>query len=92
MTEPNTQAIEAAILNQVDAGAAGATICPSDVARNLWAATEWRDHMDTVRAAAARLAEAGEIVATQHGTVVDVRSARGPIRLGRPVDTVSDNG
>ncbi|MES1948101.1 hypothetical protein C84B14_12156 [Salinisphaera sp. C84B14] len=40
--------------------------------------------MDEVRAAAARLIDTGEIVATQGGRPVDIRNARGPIRLGRP--------
>lgn len=55
------------------------SICPSEVARA--AAEDWRPLMDDVRAAAAELAEEGKIVVTQRGKVVDVRTARGPVRL-----------
>ncbi|WP_348765471.1 DUF3253 domain-containing protein [uncultured Salinisphaera sp.] len=86
MTDSGYNAIETAILEGVDARRRGATICPSEVARGLWSANEWRDHMDEVRAAAARLIDAGEIVATQGGWPVNIRNARGPIRLGRPTE------
>ena len=56
------------------------TICPSEAARAL-DAEAWRAQMDRVRAAAAALADHGEIEATQRGEVIDVRTARGPIRL-----------
>ena len=86
MTVSAYNAIETAILEGVDARRRGATICPSEVARGLWSANEWRGHMDEVRAAAARLIDTGEIVATQGGRPVDIRNARGPIRLGRPTE------
>jgi len=60
-----------------------ATICPSEAARAL-APEAWRDQMDAVRAAAAAMADRGELAVTQRGEVVDVRTARGPIRLRRP--------
>ena len=84
MIDNRFDAIETAILERVHEREPGATICPSEVARGLWAANEWRSRMDDVRAAAARLAESGEIVATQHGAAVDIRTVRGPIRIGRP--------
>jgi hypothetical protein len=40
--------------------------------------------MDEVRAAAGRLAGSGHIEVAQHGVQVDIRTARGPIRIGRP--------
>ncbi|ERJ18164.1 hypothetical protein SSPSH_002941 [Salinisphaera shabanensis E1L3A] len=89
MTDDRSDTIETAILERVHAREPGATICPSEVARGLWAANEWRSRMDDVRAAAARLAEAGDVVATQHGATVDIRTARGPIRIGRPADNAS---
>lgn len=57
----------------------GKTICPSEAAKAL--AEDWRPRMDEVRRAAQRLIDAGAIVATQHGQVIDPASARGPVRL-----------
>lgn len=74
--------LEAEITAQVIARGAGKTICPSEVARAL--AEEWRDLMPAVRAAGAVLAARGEIVVTQKGTVVDLATARGPVRFGLP--------
>ena len=72
----------AAILALLDERAAGATICPSEVARAL--DSDWRPLMDEVRAAAAGLVTEGKVEVTQGGAVVDLASARGPIRLRRP--------
>jgi len=60
--------------------ATGATICPSEAARAL-DPDAWRARIDEVREAAFALADAGEIEVTQHGAVVDGRTARGPVRL-----------
>lgn len=76
--------IEAAIRELLAARSPGATICPSEAARALWPAPAWRERMDDVRAVAFALADAGELVVTQRGEVVDGRTARGPIRLRRP--------
>lgn len=84
MTDNRSDTIETAILECVHAREPGATICPSEVARGLWPANEWRSRMDEVRAAAGRLAGSGHIEVTQHGVQVDIRTARGPIRIGRP--------
>jgi hypothetical protein len=76
-------ALEAAIRHLLavrDAKRAGATICPSDAAR-LVGGDDWREWMDAAREAARRLVARGEIVVTQRGQVVDLASARGPIRL-----------
>jgi hypothetical protein len=40
--------------------------------------------MDDVRAAAARLADRGEVEVTQRGRKVDVGTARGPVRIRFP--------
>ena len=72
----------AAILALLDERAEGATICPSEVARAL--ADDWRPLMDEVRDAAAGLVTEGMVEVTQGGSVVDLASARGPIRLRRP--------
>jgi hypothetical protein len=60
-----------------------ASICPSDAARAL-DPEGWRDLMPVARSAAGRLAAAGEVEVTQGGEVVDVATARGPVRIRRP--------
>jgi Protein of unknown function (DUF3253) len=58
------------------------TICPSEAARVLAGESDFRPYMETVREAAAQLADAGRIEVTQKGRPVDVADVRGPIRLG----------
>jgi hypothetical protein len=41
--------------------------------------------MPAARAAAGRLAAAGQVEVTQRGEVVDVATARGPVRVRRPL-------
>ena len=60
-----------------------ATICPSEAARAV-DPDGWRDLMPEARAAAGRLADTGAVEVTQGGEVVDVRTARGPVRVRRP--------
>jgi hypothetical protein len=74
--------LEQAILDLLDQRAPDATICPSEVAR-LRGGDDWRALMEPVRAAAARLAAQGELDVTQGGHVVDVRTAKGPVRIRR---------
>jgi hypothetical protein len=74
--------LQQAILDLLDQRRAGATICPSDAARAV-GGDDWRPLMDDARAAAQRLVEAGEVVITQGGAVVDLASARGPVRIRR---------
>ena len=62
---------------------AGATICPSEAARVV-DPQGWRELMPAARAAAGRLAAAGRVEVTQRGEVVDVGTARGPVRIRRP--------
>lgn len=76
--------LERTMLRLVDERAPDRTICPSDVARAVGDADSWRSLMDATRAVAARLADAGEVVVTQRGEIVDVRTARGPVRIRRP--------
>ncbi len=75
--------LEQAISDLLDLRRAGTTICPSEAARHV-DAEEWRDLMPAARAAAGRLAAAGRVEVTQGGTVVDVTTARGPVRIRRP--------
>ena len=58
------------------------TICPSEAARSL-DEENFRDLMPAVREAAGELVAEGAIDVTQGGEVVDLESARGPIRLRR---------
>lgn len=74
--------LEEAILALLASRRVGSTICPSDAARAV-EPTHWRGLMDAARAAAARLVAAGRVEVTQGGQVVDVRTARGPVRIRR---------
>ncbi|MTD16905.1 DUF3253 domain-containing protein [Nakamurella sp. YIM 132087] len=77
---PADTALESEILRLLDERAAGATICPSEVARNL-GGKDWRASMEPARQAARRLVAAGEVEITQGGAVVDPSTAKGPIRI-----------
>jgi hypothetical protein len=62
----------------------GKTICPSEAARAVAgseARDTWEPLMEPAREAAQQLVAAGKILVTQHGDVVDGRTAKGPIRL-----------
>ncbi|MET0818474.1 MAG: DUF3253 domain-containing protein [Solirubrobacteraceae bacterium] len=75
--------IEAAILGLLARRDPGRTICPSDAARELAGDEDFRPLMEPVRAAAAGLVGEGRIEVTQGGEVVDLATARGPIRIRR---------
>lgn len=75
--------LERTILSLLDQRAPTATICPSDAARAVGTAEGWRDLMDPAREAAGRLVDEGLVEITQGGTVVDLATARGPIRIRR---------
>jgi hypothetical protein len=75
--------LEQAIDALLDDRRAGATICPSEAARAV-DPEGWRELMPAARAAAGRLAAAGQVEVTQRGEVVDVATARGPVRVRRP--------
>ncbi len=87
------QQLEEAILELLEHRAPSATICPSEAARTVAQAggtggeegdgDAWRDLMPAARAAAGRLVERGEVEVTQRGRVVDVATARGPVRIRR---------
>ena len=81
--------LESTILSLLDSRAPTASICPSDAARAAGTPDDWRSLMGPAREAARRLVEAGEVVITQGGEVVDLATAQGPIRIRRrttPVD------
>lgn len=75
--------LEQAISRLLDRRRQGASICPSDAARDV-APEGWRDLMPAARAAAGRMAAAGAVEVTQGGVDVDVAAARGPVRIRRP--------
>ncbi|WP_307807899.1 DUF3253 domain-containing protein [Nocardioides xinjiangensis] len=77
------QRLEAAILDLLARRAPGATICPSEAARAVAEADSWRELMEPARRAAARLVDRGEVDVTQGGDVVDLATARGPVRIRR---------
>jgi hypothetical protein len=76
------RALEAAILALLAQRDVGKTICPSDAARAV-SDEGWRELMEPARRAAGRLVAAGEVVVTQGGEVVDLETARGPVRIRR---------
>jgi hypothetical protein len=75
-------ALESAILELLACRDAGKTICPSEAAR-LVDPARWEDLMENARAAARRLVAQGEIVFTQHGSVVNPAEPKGAIRVRR---------
>ncbi len=75
--------ISEAILALVEERGVLKSICPSDVARALFA-DNWRDEMDAVREVAQDLSDRGLIKVTQKGREIkNVREAHGPIRLSK---------
>ena len=85
LTMPDTEQIDDLICDLLSKRAVGKTICPSEVARSMAKAEEeWRALMEPVRQRAYELADEGRLEITQHGEVVDGRTARGPIRLRLP--------
>ena len=56
------------------------TVCPSEIARELFP-TNWRKHMQEVRDAAIELQKQGKVSITQKGLPVDVEHIKGPIRI-----------
>jgi hypothetical protein len=88
---PVDTALEAAILELLEARAVGATICPSEAARRVHDGRVdhgedpegWRPLLEPARRAARRLVAAGTLEILQQGRVVDPSTAKGPIRLRR---------
>lgn len=56
------------------------TICPSEVAREMFPAN-WRKHMEEIRQAAVELQQQGKVSITQKGEPVDINNIKGPIRI-----------
>lgn len=83
MTDVGAGEIRASISNMLQARKPESSICPSEVARALFSADEWRDHMDAVRAVAAEMADVGVVRITQGDNEVDIATIKGPIRIRR---------
>jgi len=84
---PTGERIEQTIFELLQARDAGKTICPSDAARAL-AGDEFRPLMEPVRARARDMVARGALEVTQGGEVVDPATARGPIRLRLPDESL----
>jgi len=80
---PRDRELEVRLLALLDARAPGASLCPSEVARDV-GGEAWRGRMEAVRCAARRLAAQGELLFLQNDQVVDAATASGPVRLRRP--------
>ena len=81
--EPTNQALERAIEALLERRRPGATICPSEAARAVASdrGEPWRPLVPPAREAAGRLAAQGRVEVTQTGRVVDMATARGPVRI-----------
>jgi hypothetical protein len=81
--EPAGEALERAIETLLERRRPGATICPSEAARSVASdrGEPWRPLVPPARDAAARLAAQGRVEITQTGRVVDLATARGPVRI-----------
>jgi hypothetical protein len=77
--EPSDTEIRDEIFRLLHLANAGATICPSEVARSL--RPQWRPWMPLIREVASEMAREKQIEALQHGQVVDLETVRGPVRL-----------
>jgi hypothetical protein len=81
--------LESVILALCAEARAGCTICPTEAAEAYAAARGegdlgWRAHLQGVRSAAVRLADAGRLVIYRKGKPVDPHDFRGVYRLGAP--------
>jgi hypothetical protein len=87
MADDVTDRLELALLGLLDRRAPGATVCPSEAAREVSGSPDdpeaWRPLMEPARDAVRRLVADGAVEVTQHGEVVDLDSARGPVRVRR---------
>ena len=85
LAAPELAALEQAIFALLAQRQPGASICPSDAARAVYAhSAQWRSAMPAVRALAAGLSDAGRLVVTQGSQTVNIRQAKGPVRLRLP--------
>lgn len=72
--------IAKAILSTTAARGAEKSVCPSEIARNLYP-DNWRDRMQDVVEVAIALHRQGKVLITQGGESIDVNQIKGPIRI-----------
>lgn len=77
MSKPD---IQQRIIKMATNRGADKTICPSEVAREMFG-EDWRSEMKSVRDAAFDLAIENKVVITQKGEIVDPEKFNGPIRI-----------
>ena len=78
---PPTLPVREVILALLAARAAGATLCPSEVARAVAGASDWRAEMAAVHQAVDALVAQGMVRLSWKGVPLPVRE--GPYRIGR---------
>jgi hypothetical protein len=87
MADDVTDRLETSLLALLERRAPGATVCPSEAARQVSGAPDdpdaWRPLMEPARDAVRRLVADGAVEVMQRGEVVDLDDARGPIRVRR---------
>ncbi|CAF0762995.1 unnamed protein product [Rotaria sordida] len=78
----NTNHLNEIIISMAKKRGLNKTFCPSEIARQLaLKENHWRSLIESVRLAATELIDKGQLVCKQHGEIVDIRTAKGPIRL-----------
>ncbi|WP_427164338.1 DUF3253 domain-containing protein [Streptomyces sp. C1-1] len=79
------QRLETAIRRLLERRADTASVCPSDVAREVYEGDDqgWRELLEPVRQAAWHLVAVGEVAVPQGGRPVTESEAHGPIRIRR---------
>ena len=81
-TAPSQAEIAPETLRILEAREAGKTCCPSEAPRRLAGnANDWRSWMPASHAAVRALVGRGRVVVPQKGSVVDVKTVRGPYRV-----------
>jgi hypothetical protein len=88
-TSDSLPTLEGVILALCAEARPGRTICPTEAAEAYATAHGegewgWRAHLQGVRSAAVRLADAGRLVIYRKGKPVDPHDFRGVYRLGAP--------
>lgn len=78
--QPVDERLEKGILGLLGERPTGASICPSEAARQE-TPDAWRELMEPARRAARRLVAKGLALITQGGRAVDPSTAKGPIRI-----------
>lgn len=72
--------IKKAILQMAAQRGPDKTICPSEVAKNLFP-ENWRNQMQNIRDAAFELQVENQVQILQKGKLVDIETSKGPIRI-----------